>query len=274
MQISKRLLPVALLLLLLVLGSIPAANRYAEKPVFSPIKKNREISILMYHKINPHNSTGGLGLRVLPAQFAWQVKYLREQGFNTISFTDLAEHWENNLPLPPRPVIITFDDGYEDNYYYAYPILKDNGFKATVFLVSNLIGKTNAWDTRFNNQPANKLLTWDQVREMEKNGIEFGAHTATHPILTSIPEDQLVAEVALCKQALEQELGHPIYSFAYPYGKYNTQIKEAVAQAGFKAAVTTSAGKNILQPGDRYALKRLRITGHTNKDRFIRMIEN
>lgn len=270
MKILLRLLAVAG-----VVGVIALfMTRTAEAPVFSLFQAKQEIPIFMYHKVNPYSSSGGYGLRVLPDQFAWQMNYLRERGYQTISFDGLINHWEKGAPLPMRPVMITFDDGYEDNLLFAYPILKENGFKATIFLVSGLIGKTNEWDTRDNAQPVNKLLTWDQIKEMEKNGIEFGAHTATHPNLAAIPSDEAVSEITLCKQVLEQELGHPVLSFAYPYGKYNEQTKAAVAQAGFKAAVTTAVDKNDLLTTDYYGLKRLRVTGYTTREDFIRMIEN
>lgn len=274
MKKYKRLLPVALFITLLVTGGVMATTRSAVAPVLSPARAEQKIAILMYHKVNPDAFSGGYGLRVLPDRFAWQMDYLRKRGFQTISFEELSNHWETGVSLPPRPLIVTFDDGYEDNYTYAYPILKNNGFKATIFLVSGLIGKTNEWDTRFKAQPPNKLLTWDQIRELEKNGIEFGAHTVTHPNLTKITPEQAAAEITLCKQALEKELGHPVLSFAYPYGKYNDSVKDTAAKAGFKAAVTTGVDKNPLRPADHYALKRLRVTGYTTNDEFIRMIEN
>jgi peptidoglycan/xylan/chitin deacetylase (PgdA/CDA1 family) len=274
MKKFKRLLPAALFITLLVTGGVMATTRSAVAPVLSPVRAEEKIAILMYHKVNPDASSGGYGLRVLPDSFAWQMDYLRKRGFQTISFAELSNHWETGVPLPPRPLIITFDDGYEDNYTYAYPILKNNGFKATIFLVSGLIGKTNEWDTRLKAQPPDKLLTWNQIWEMEKNGMEFGAHTVTHPILTKITPEHAAAEIILCKQALEKELGHPVISFAYPYGKYNDSVKEAAVKAGYKAAVTTSVDKNPLQPADHYTLKRLRVTGYTSIDGFIRMIEN
>lgn len=268
----KRLLPLALLVLILAF-LILAKARLAETPVTSLLQNKNEIPILMYHKVNPYSSSGGYGLRVPPKLFAWQMSYLKKRGFATISFNDLYDHWENGAPLPPRPVIITFDDGYQDNYKFAYPILKARKLRATIFLVSGLIGQTNAWDTKDHRHPVNRLLNWSQIKEMDRNGIEFGAHTVTHPNLTRIPPAQAASEIRLCKQTLEKELGHPIYTFAYPYGHFNNTIKNETAKAGFKAAVTTKVAKNSLLPKDHFTLKRLRITGYTHNEDFVRMIE-
>ena len=272
MKFNIRLLMVALLVLVLVLSGV-MITRYRETPVFSHFVAKQEIPVLMYHKVNPSPSTGGFGLRVPPKQFAWQMKYLRKRGFKAITFNDLVRHWEKGTTLPVRPVIVTFDDGYQDNFIFAYPILKNNHFTATIFLVSGLIGKTNEWDTKVHSQPKNKLLTWSQIRLMEKYGIEFGAHTVTHPSLTNISPDSAFSEITLCKETLEKELGHPVVAFAYPYGHYNDTTKSETAKAGFKAAVTTTVGVNPLAPADHFTLKRLRVTGYTTQDKFIRMME-
>lgn len=271
MRNFKRLLPVAFLIIFLAFLLIYRA-RLAEAPVTSLFPDKHEIPILMYHKVNPYPASGGYGLRVPPEQFGWQMEYLRKRGYQTISFGDLISFWEKGTALPARPVIITFDDGYQDNYKFAYPVLKANMFRATIFIVSGLVGKTNEWDDRA--LPTNKLLTWDQIHEMEKGGIEFGAHTVNHADLSRVSREQAAAEITLSKETLEKELGHPILFFAYPYGRYDKTIENVLAEAGFKAAVTTKVAKNPLQSKDHYALNRLRVTGYTNKEAFIKMIEN
>lgn len=269
----KRLIPVALLVLFLVFLLLARA-RLVEAPVMSLSEAGQKVPILMYHKVNPYPASGGYGLRVPPERFSWQMEYLRKRGFKTLSFNDLTDYWEKGAPLPPRPVIITFDDGYQDNYHFAYPILKANRFKATIFVVSGLVGKTNEWDTGVKAQPVNKLLTWEQIKEMEKGGIEFGAHTKSHADLSLIPPELAATEITLSKQALEKELGHPVLIFAYPYGHFNEAVEKEVAKAGFKAAVSTIVAKNPLQPENHFALKRLRVTGFTTRDDFIKMIED
>jgi len=273
MRNFKQIMPAALLISLLLLGGCNS-SRDNDIPVFSQSPDNQQIPILMYHKVNPYPLSGGFGLRVPPEQFAWQMRYLRERSFQTISFSDLIQHWEKSAPLPPRPVIITFDDGYRDNFNFAYPVLKANGFKGTIFLVTELVGKTNEWDTKVNLQPENSLLTWKQIKLMENDGIEFGIHTATHQNLTAVPAEQAAREISKSKQDMETALGHPVLVFAYPYGRYNETTEKEVAIAGFKAAVTTVVGKNQLQPEDHFALKRLRVTGYITRDEFVNMIEN
>lgn len=226
------------------------------------------IPVLMYHKVSPSYKAGGLGLRVRPKDFAWQMQYLYNNRYHTVSLEDVVDYWQHKKSLPSNPVVITFDDGYEDNYKYAYPILKKYHFTATIFVVVNSVGKTNFFDVRRGVQPVNKMLTWAEIKELDANGITIGAHTMNHPHLAKIKPYQAEREIIESKKALEKALGKPVLTFSYPYGSYNKTVEDFVKKAGFKVAVTTKQGINFSN-ADPYALKRIRIMGRYSHRKFI-----
>ncbi|SHH20862.1 Polysaccharide deacetylase [Desulforamulus hydrothermalis Lam5 = DSM 18033] len=226
------------------------------------------IPILMYHKVNPDPRTGGLGLRVPPDKFEWQMRYLSKNGYQTVSLEDVIDHFEKGKHLPDKPVVITFDDGYKDNYQFAYPIMKQYGFTGTVFVVSKAIGNTNFFDVEKKLQPANKMMDWHEIRELAEAGFTIGAHTVDHPHLAEVPPEVARHQIEESKRALEHGLQKPVTVFAYPYGSYNDTVSELVKQAGYRAAVTTRLG--LAKAGDNpFQLRRIRVTGHYSNEKFI-----
>lgn len=168
--------------------------------------KTDKIPILMYHSVNvnPPNT-----LSVPAKVFYKQMEHLRNSGYHTLTFKDLM-NWKTNEGLPDKPVLITFDDGYLDNFTVAYPILKKLQMKATIFATSDYISSPNHLD-------------WSQIKEMEQSGfVEIGVHTRHHVDLTTSSRIQLADEVLGAKQRLEKRLGHPLIAFAYPSGKFNS----------------------------------------------------
>ncbi len=230
--------------------------------------------ILMYHKVNPDPRQGGLGLRVPPSKFDRQMKYLKTRGFTVLDMDSAFSHLRDGHPLPPKPVVITFDDGYRDNYDFAWPILKKYGFCATVYHVVNATGGYNFFDADRGSQPRSPMLGWEEIREMAASGtITFGVHTLDHCALTRLNTEEASRQIIGAKEVLEKELGCPADHFCYPYGAYNQQLAEMVEAAGFKTAVTCVRGVN--QPGeDPFALKRIRITGNLSHRKFIYILEN
>lgn len=240
-------------------GSIPAAR--AEGPVGVPI--------LMYHKVNPDPETGNLGLRVPPSEFDWQMQYLSDQGYHSVSLQEVRDYFKEGKPLPPKPVVITFDDGYRDNYTYALPILEKYGFTATVFVVVNTIGKVNIFDLGV--QPVNQMMNWCELRDMASRGITIGSHTMDHPHLSEVSPDKALYQIKESKAALENGLGLPVKYFCYPYGSYNQAVRKMVEQCGYEAATTTHQG--LTYPSDDvFALKRVYVTGQLSHQKFIREI--
>src|SRR5947208_3529792 len=216
------------------------------------------LPILMYHKVDrPPPPPGARYLRnyVLPEQFDAQLAALRRWGYETISFADWLAYRRRERTLPRRPIILTFDDGYRSTYEVAWPLLKRHHATASVFLVSDLIGKTNAWDADEIQQP---LLDTRQIAAMRAGRIEFGSHTRTHPALTALPPDRVLAELRDSRTALEQLLDEPVRVLCYPYGKQNAAVRALAREAGYEAAVIARRRLNS-HASDPLRLTRLRI---------------
>ena len=204
------------------------------------------VPILTYHHVGiPSGSKWRLN-SVTAKSFDYQMAFMKRHGFEVISFDDLMEGIKKGHQFNRNTVVIQFDDGYEDNYQYAFPILKKYGFPAMVFLISDKIGDPG-------------FLTWDQVKEMEKNNFMAGAHTRRHVYLPRASAAQAQDEIAGSKKVIENHLGHSIDYFAYPSGGFTEEDKRILRDAGYKAAVTTNRGKDKFN-NDLYELKRIHMS--------------
>ena len=205
-------------------------------------KKIAEIPVLMYHRVTDGKPVGTKhGIYVTKKEFESQLAYLKRTGCTTLTFADAKAVEEGKRIIPKRPVILTFDDGYEDNYIYAFPLLKKYSFAAVIFLIGNASIKTNAWDAA-EGEPEARLMNDMQIKEMAAYGIEFGAHSLNHKKLTEIPLKEARREIEQSKQKIEKRLGKPIISFAYPYGKVNEELKRVVKEAGFHFGIASDSG--------------------------------
>ncbi len=213
------------------------------------------VPILMYHIVDyaPAPEPNW----VTPENFDFQMHYLKEHHFNVISLSEYVDHVKNKKDFSRKTIVITFDDGCEDNYSKAFPILKKYHFPATIFLVSSWVDREG-------------FLTVRQIKEMREFGINFGAHSKTHPHLPSILTEQKYDEIVNGKKDLEAKLGFPIRSLAYPFGGFNDEIKEIVKNSGYDVAVTTNRGNGRFNR-DLYALKRVRLSDKDNKDYILWM---
>ena len=211
-----------------------------------------QVPILMYHYLSTPPPGADLirrDLSVSPTQFASHLAYLREAGYETISFVQLAYAAIGQAELPAKPVLITFDDGYRDSYENAFPLLQKYGYKATFFIFTQPIQTANV-----------DFLSWEMVVEMHKAGMEFGSHSHTHPDLSSSNLDFVFSEVLTSKQLIEQHIGEPVRFFCYPAGRYDNLTMEVVKSAGFWGAVTTRWGvEHSLE--NRFELPRVRVRG-------------
>jgi peptidoglycan/xylan/chitin deacetylase (PgdA/CDA1 family) len=213
-----------------------------------------EVPILMYHRINvvtPSTPAISRGLTVHPADFARQMRWLKRQGYRTITQRELFGALMYGLPLGPKPIMLTFDDGYRDVFFKASPVLKRLGMKATAYVVS---GRISGRDPSF--------LTWPLLHALERRGIEIGSHTVSHADLASAPAEVALRELVQSRKALERRLGHPVPWLAYPYGAYDADVEELARRAGYVLAVTTQAGTrhSARRP---LALPRLRVLDST-----------
>lgn len=207
------------------------------------------VPILMYHRIadisDDRNSLS-------PAKFAQQLQYLRDHGYHTISLQQLQNAAE---PLPKRPVILTFDDGYQDNFRTALPLLLRYGLTATVFPVVGWIGQDNGWES-YPGKPLCRMMTWEELLFWQQAGMEVGSHTVNHPFLSQLDETQIWSELLVSKEQLEKQLGTSITTLCYPYGDFDERVKRIAHEVGYKAAVAIFAGTSFWR-WDELALPRL-----------------
>nr|WP_314806252.1 polysaccharide deacetylase family protein [uncultured Selenomonas sp.] len=205
------------------------------------------VPVLNYHQVEQKN---GNPLTLWPDQFEAQMAYLAEEGYTPITIDEMMDALENGAPLPEKPVIITFDDGYADNYEYAYPILKKYGFKATIFLIYDF---TNAYPN---------YLTWEQIDEMKQSGlIRFESHTMTHANLAELDSaDELRHEIADSHDLLSEKIGYDMHYIAYPGGRVNPEIEEITRAAGYRGGFTVHYGLSTPTEG-RYQMDRIPIFG-------------
>lgn len=225
--------------------------------------------ILMYHAFSAEDSASRF---VMPARrFARQMKWVRRLGYRVIGLEELLSERRRHRMPRDRSVVITIDDAYADTLGHAYPVLQNHGYRATVFAVSDRIGGVNTWDEDKGlggELGGRRLLTWPDLRRLAEDGIEIGAHTATHASLPGLSENRMRAEILGSKERLERGLERPVRTFAYPYGEYDTSCEEVAEDAGFWGACGVEPGLNTLGTPS-YALRRVEIHGTLPLFRFL-----
>lgn len=224
------------------------------------------IPILMYHQIDepPPRGTQLRGLIVSPGSFARQMALLRFMGYRGLSMRELEPYL--NGEKQGKVVGITFDDGYQNNLENALPILKRNGFNATCYGVSSMLGGTNSWDR--NTGIAEKpLMTIDNWRAWLDAGMEVGSHTRTHSDLSKLQADEAREEITTSKLELEQALSCEVRHFCYPYGRFNQSHQVMVQQAGYATATTTQRGR-VHSNATPYSLHRIFVARATHLGLF------
>jgi len=224
--------------------------------------------ILNYHSIHPSHAYS-----TSPADFLEQMQYVKTN-FTVMSLSELYEMRSRKARLPARAAVITFDDGFKDNYEYAYPILKELGLSATIFLTTGFVNGDIDITKKWEDYCGLGHLDWHQVKEMSENGIYFGAHTHSHPVLTGIALSEAEWEIVQSKQILEEKLGESPKHFAYPFGQqntYNSSIIEILKKHGFELACSTNWGTRN-DDTDIFALPRVRIDSCDSLVDFIAKI--
>ncbi|GAC1569593.1 MAG: hypothetical protein NVS3B18_00730 [Candidatus Dormibacteria bacterium] len=223
-----------------------------------PLGPRATVPILVYHYVRivtDRRDALGISLSVTPTLFAEQMALLEAQGGHPVTLAALISAMTNHTALPAHPVVITFDDGYDNFATVAEPILAAHGFVATDFVVSGFL-----------NRPG--FMTAAQVRQMDADGMVIGSHTVHHVNLARLPQPLARAEIEGGKATLEAILGHPVLDFAYPYGGFNPAMMQLVQQAGFREAVTTVGGDQQAL-GQRYALRRIHVGGFSQDLEFF-----
>jgi peptidoglycan/xylan/chitin deacetylase (PgdA/CDA1 family) len=207
------------------------------------------VPVVMYHSVSeisePKNRT-----HVSTAVFERQMLFLKKHHYNVLPLTKVAELIKNHQKIPAKTIAITFDDGYKNNYTYAYPILKKYNLPAVIFIILDEVGR-----------PQGDRLDWAQIKEMQATGlITIGSHAlGPEPLINYKSEEVLRRQIFDSKRLLQQNLGVPIEIFSYPGGMFNAAIRRMVIDAGYKLAAATNPGKDY-PSDDIFAIKRLRIS--------------
>jgi peptidoglycan/xylan/chitin deacetylase (PgdA/CDA1 family) len=225
------------------------------------------VPILMYHSIAAAPNDATRELSVGPEAFAEQMALLGDQGFTPVDTAALAARWRSGRPLPRRPVLITFDDGYEGVHRHGLPVLAKHGFASTLFVSTGWI--KGAYDT---GGGLDAMLSWDQVRELAAGQVEIGGHSHTHPQLDQLTDDALRFEVLRCKEIIADELGTRPASFAYPYGYSSRRVRHVVRETGFAQSLAVGNGLARRRQGP-YALQRVTVRRSTGIEEFERLVE-
>ena len=231
------------------------------------------IPVFMYHHVSPHK---GDMVTVTPDVFEAQMRFLAEAGYKTLSADELVEFAGGDFVIKEKTVVITFDDGYLDNYIYAFPVLKKYNIKATIFLVTDWVERSSEFGVRSLELKTKKLpnhneckrfinegkiseviMNWDMVKEMQESGlVSFYSHTTTHRKCAELSDAELMRELQDSRRIIEQRLNKPSPYLCWPKGSYNSGAIEAAKRAGYKALFTT--GKGIVKKGsDAFSIKRI-----------------
>lgn len=226
--------------LVIIIAGLLATYQWLES-----LPKPEGIPILAYHMVSDRDKEDAKAYNVPPEEFREQMQYIIDEGYQTITPLEFMKAKKGKLELPPKPIIITFDDGYEDNHRIAVPILEEMGMKAIIYMVTNEIGNEG-------------YLTWEQLHDLERRGMELGSHTANHLALTKLTDEELRAEVKLSKLIMEWNGLKTIFSLSYPNGAYDERMPAILASEEYLTAVTGDSGLNTFSTNP-YLLHRINV---------------
>ncbi|AFM19320.1 putative xylanase/chitin deacetylase [Mycolicibacterium chubuense NBB4] len=228
----------------------------------------QSVPILMYHAVADAPSAATRRLSVTPKSLIEQIAFLADSGYTGMTFSDLASAFEEGAALPERPVVVTFDDGYADFAETAWPILERRGFPATVFVTSGWVADAGSHAA---GKPLDRMLTRAQIRGLAAAGVEIGAHSHSHPQLDQLDDATLCEEIRFGRALLEESIGRPVRSIAYPFGYSSPRVRLAARAAGYRCAASV---RNLrATPSDNvFMLPRLTIRRSTDEDAFAAIV--
>ena len=195
------------------------------------VMPKKRVPIIVYHSVDESGSCISMSV----SEFTGQMEYIKKNGYKTLTAGNLADNLRKGIKMPDRSVVLTFDDGFENNYSVVFPILKNLGLTATIFLTTDYLSKKCTWDKK-DDIPDLPLLSWDMVREMSKHGIDFQSHTATHPHLPLLSDDIIKNELRKSRLAIEDKIGTKCDILCYPYAEFDARIVNILRDEGFIAA--------------------------------------
>lgn len=238
-----------------------------------PAVDYRQPRVLMYHMVSNHRKGAKFnGLRVRPERFESQLSWLKDNGWNFYTVSELWERWDS---LPEKSVALTFDDGYADNIENALPLLKKYGAKATIYVVVDRHERDWSTNKKAHHDSGElareRKLTDDEVKLLVASGcVEIASHTMTHINMATTPAADKRKELIESRDQLESLSGAPVRSFAYPFGIYGSDDVALAAECGYETAVTTRDGIDLRSPRpDALQLKRIKVSGKDNHLAFV-----
>lgn len=228
-----------------------------------------QIPILMYHSVSDVTSKVFAPFVIPPREFTAQIEYLASHGYSTLTVNDLVRMWMTGDQLPPRPIVLTFDDAYADFGDTVVPLLLRNRCTASLYVTTGAVGRTNFW---VKGDVSRRILTWDELREVAATGIEIGAHSITHRAMDALSTLDLRAEMSEPKAQLEEQLRQEVTTLAYPFGFESRRVRDAAAAAGYLAACAVGYRMSAATE-DRFALSRFIVLPGMDVRAYRRLLE-
>ena len=228
------------------------------------------IPILMYHRIAPDGPPSRRRWRVTPEAFDAQMRTLGRLGYQSITLAEWQRAVDTHRPIPDRPVILTFDDGYVDLAEYAWPILRQHGLRALTLVVTGSVGRWNTWDPGGDAEP---LLDWPELRRLRDEGMEFGAHSVSHRRMTSLSPADSFAEALHSRRRLQEELDIAADTFAYPFGNEDPVQRYLLGAAGFQFGLSVRSGA-AARNAPWLSLPRIEVSGEDDLESFEAKLES
>lgn len=245
--------------------TLAATGTPTETTLPTPSVRQARVPILMYHHVGelpPDADAVRKSLTVSQDNFEAQMKFLADQGYTTIHLAEVMNHLQTGAPLPDKPIVLTFDDGYDDNYTNVFPTLKDHGFVGTFFVIGAPLDYGSPG-----------YMRWEHIYEMYENGMEIGNHSLTHRYNLGTTRNSVQdVEIKNAHQLMVDHLPNWTPIFSYPSGSYNQYSLNVLQELGYVAAVTTKQGtyQTNAQP---YEMRRIRIRGEWSMSQFLYWFE-
>lgn len=229
-------------------------DRFKDLPL---INDNRGVPVLYYHSIDPSESNEVI---LSPQKLKAQLQYIKDSGYTTLTMTELNDYISKHTPIPEKSIVITFDDGYKDNYTNAFPILKELDMKATIFVITSVI------DDGY-------YLSKNEIKELSDYGIDIQSHTVKHLHLNTLSYEEQLQELKTSKETLESITNKPVISVAYPFGDHDENTLKAAKAAGYNLGFLTDKG--LAKPTSQsISLNRIYVSSAYSMDTFKERLLN
>ena len=250
----------------------PAVGRQLRQPgTWAAPRRRGEVPVLAYHRVTPSPEPALARFAVDPTAFGSQMAWLRAEGWSPISLAEFEAHVWDCAPLPERPVLLTFDDGYRDFATNAMAVLEEFGVPAAVFLPTAHVGGHSVWDARFG--PPVPLMGWAEIEALAGRGIAFAAHGRSHVRLTALSHSDLISELVEPPREIAARLGTPVTAMAYPYGAADEAVARSLWWTGARLGFTME-GRRWRRSDNAMFIPRLEVRGDMDLTEFSAMMRS